>query len=174
MLRLRSRPAVVLSALAILPIASACGSSGGSDGGGSSAKSTKPLRFSAVRDVTSGACPSDSTSAVDDREADTCLHLGKPEMTVTSAKSATVVSEPQLGVTIDLQPKDAGRLKSLTTTLSKRTSPQNELAVTVGSSTDRRLISAPEVRAPIAGGAMQVVGDFTKKSATQLVHDLGS
>lgn len=158
----------------MIPIASACGSSGGSGSDGASTKSTKPLRFSAVRDVTSGACPSDTTSAVDDHEANACLHLGKPEMTVTSVKSATVMSDSQPGITIVLKPHDASRLKALTTTLSKQASPQNKLAVILGSSADRRLLTAPAVQAPIAGPGMQIVGDFTEESAKQLVHDLGS
>ncbi|HWC22617.1 MAG TPA: hypothetical protein VG502_09985 [Flexivirga sp.] len=132
-----------------------------------------PLEFLPVRSETQGNCPAHSATMIEDPTAKTCLHLAKPALTVTTLRSVEATSQPQWSVNIGLGPQDARRFKSLTTTMSRRSSPQNKLAVVVGSPSTGRLLTAPEVVEPIAGGNIRVIGALTRKSANELVHDLG-
>lgn len=93
-------------------------------------------------------------------------------MTVRSVKSADYSSDPQPSVSVTLGADDSRRLKSLTTTVSKRSGDQNRIAALVGTGSDRRLLSAPAVMSPMTNGSMQFSG-LSAKQAKQLAHDLG-
>ena len=65
------------------------------------------------------------------------------------------------------------RFRALTKRLSRKSQPQDQLALVLGTAPNARLLSAPYVQSPIDGGRLQITGGFTKSSAQQVVRDLG-
>ncbi|WP_446664069.1 SecDF P1 head subdomain-containing protein [Flexivirga sp. B27] len=170
MTRVASRSILSLSTIALAATLSACGSSSGGSSGDSASSGAAPLQVRAVKSESQGSCASHSTTMVEDHGS--CLHLGKPAMTVHSVKSAKSSSDPQPSVIVTLGADDSRRLQSLTTTVSKRSGSQQRIAILVGAGSDHRVVSAPTVMEPMTNGSLQLSVDSAKQ-AKQLAHDLG-
>lgn len=67
-------------------------------------------------------------------------------------------------VGITLSDAGAGRFEQVTTELAENAGARAQLAIVV----DGRVLSAPEVQSPIAGGEIDIAADFTQATAERL------
>lgn len=128
-------------------------------------KGTLQLRKVLTR--TDGACTGNtSPDTVASEKSDACYTLGEG-MTITRVKSVDMRVESGNGwsVELDLRPEDTGRLSTLTGQLAREQSPRNALAMV----SNGRVISAPEVQAPITSGKLVLSGNFSRAEAERYV-----
>lgn len=135
----------------------------------------EPLQFRPVLSVSTGSCPTGKASYIRDGQDGSCVRLAAPALTVTQLRSvhATRIQGGTWAVQVVLQPADRARFTTLTTKLTRKRPPRNQLAMVLGTTADRRLLTAPSVQSPIATGSLQITGGLTRSSAQRLVHDLG-
>lgn len=87
---------------------------------------------------------------------------------VTEVKAEQPPGSLKWVVNVVLDGDGARLFEKLSTELAGKTPPQNQLAIVVRG----RLVSAPTVQSPIAGGKVQISGNFNQQSADQLVADI--
>jgi preprotein translocase subunit SecD len=71
-----------------------------------------------------------------------------------------------VGLTLDSE--GAQTFSRLTSELSKKTPPQNQIAIVVRG----RVVTAPSVMSPITGGELEITSNYTQKEAEQLAKDI--
>jgi preprotein translocase subunit SecD len=134
-----------------------------SAGGG--AKPASPLEIRPVTSTKPGACPSGGPGVNGaDVGGPTCFQLGTG---MTVAKVAEARAESGTGgwlVDISLNTQDATRFTALT-----RKYQNHRLALVTGG----KVVSAPTVREPIAGGRVQIAGNLTGDEAKKIARSLG-
>jgi preprotein translocase subunit SecD len=137
---------------------------------GGSARQAAPIRFQHVTAESQGSCASLGTPAAD---GSTCYQL-EEGLTVTQAHNLRVLGpdskNPGWRIAIELSSSDARAFAELTQQAATATpgSPQQKIAIVVGG----RVVSAPAVQSAITGGKIEIQGNYTKKSAEQLLHQI--
>lgn len=122
-----------------------------------------PLRIVPVASTAPGPCPSGGpgVGSVDGR---TCYRLGQGGMTVRRLESAEAERDPYgWHVNIRLDSDDARRFTSLTGRYVK-----HQLALV----SNGKVLTAPMLREPIAGGEVQITGNFTEEQAKKIAAEL--
>lgn len=132
-----------------------------------SATFRQPLELRGVAEVSPKPCAT-GTLAADDG---TCYRLAEETLTVERVKNLETQVDSSSGgylVLLTLYPDDAKAFGELTRKLSQEETPRNQLAVVV----DGKVVTAPAVMSPITGGEVQIVGNFDRAAADQLVKRL--
>lgn len=125
--------------------------------------------------VATGDCSTDPVStpevagacSVDGSEA---FLLGPVALDASHIASAEQIDDPANGAGIVLTLDDPGAavFEDLTSDISTLTEPRNRMAITV----DGKVVTAPTVVGPIAGGVMQIAGEADDPSFTSLIDSL--
>ena len=130
------------------------------------------ISFLPVVSVKAGACPvGGGYPSADGTRTAACYQLDRAAgLTATAPRAVATLSQSSdtWEVDLTLYGKDVPAFAALTATAADKTAPRNELALVVGG----KVISAPRVSTSITGGHLQVSGDFTKQSATDLAEQL--
>lgn len=132
-----------------------------------SATFRQPLELRAVTEAGSPPCATGMLAAGDGA----CYRVAEETLTIERAKDIRTQLDPNAGgfvVLLTLYPEDAKAFGELTRKLSQEEPPRNQLAVIV----DEKVVTAPTVMSPITGGEVQIVGNFDRAAADQLVKRL--
>lgn len=130
------------------------------------------VSFLPVVSVKPGACPvGGGYPSADGVRTASCYQLDRAKgLTPTAPRAVATLSQTADAWEVDLTlyGKDVPALAALTAVAADKSAPRNELAVVI----EGKVLSAPMVSASITGGHLQLSGDFTKQSATDLAEQL--
>ncbi|MEV0801549.1 hypothetical protein AB0I34_27900 [Kribbella sp. NPDC050281] len=87
---------------------------------------------------------------------------------VSEVKAAQSSNDPTWVVNLGLDETGTKSFSELTTELTAKQPPLNQVAIVVGD----RVVSAPSVNAPIIAGQVQIYGNFTQEDAEKLAADI--
>lgn len=87
---------------------------------------------------------------------------------LTNAQAGVANNSVSWMVTLALNTQGANDFYKATTHLSQQAQPRNQFAIVL----DDKVVSAPRVNAPIAGGNAEITGSFTQKEAQELANVL--
>jgi preprotein translocase subunit SecD len=145
-----------------------------SDGAAASTPTAEAVQFRTVLKAEPGGCGASTSPSAD---GTVCgpdgirYTLGEVELDGTHVSEVTKpILRDGAGWIVGLTLDDEGaqRFSRLTTELTTKTPPQNQLAIVVRG----RVVTAPAVMSPILGGKLEISGNYTKKEAEQLIKDL--
>lgn len=146
----------------------------GSSTGGAPAATPEAVQFRAVLKTEPGGCTASTSPSA---EGTACgpdgirYTLGEVELDgthVSEVKQPVFRDASGWTVGLSLDHEGAQTFSRLTTELSKKTPPQNQLAIVVRG----RVVTAPAVMSPITGGQLEITSNYTKQEAEQLVKDI--
>ena len=140
--------------------------------GSGTARTGLQISLLPVVSVKPGACPVGGGYPSADRVSTaSCYQLDRAAgLTPTAPRAVATLSQSAdvWEVDLTLYGKDVPAFAALTAGAADKSTPRNELALVI----EGKVISAPAVSASITGGHLQVSGDFTKQSATDLAKQL--
>ncbi|WP_214323783.1 SecDF P1 head subdomain-containing protein [Nonomuraea sediminis] len=119
-----------------------------------------------VLETSSVPCAAGTVSALD---GTSCYKLGQGMTGIAAEKATAGLSGGTTWVVqVTLNNTDSAKFAALTSTLSQKPAPRNQLAIVI----DGKVITAPAVTQPIPGPALEISGPFTQKDATDLARRL--
>lgn len=120
-----------------------------------------------VAEMGQAPCAQGMTPSADGTE---CFRLsqGMSHIRPKRVAAGQVESDGRWIIQVTLAERDAAAFTELTTRLHQQPEPRNRLAVVV----DGKVLTAPNVTSPIPGGALEISGEFTQKTATELAERL--
>jgi hypothetical protein len=131
-----------------------------------------PIRFQQVTAETSGPCKG---GGVPDADGRTCYRLAaERSMSVSRVKVITVRApdaahgSTSWALLLDLERADAQAFATLSATAAGSLPPGNKIAIVVGD----KAVSAPMVMQAIAGGSVEINGNFDEQAAKSLFRRL--
>jgi len=146
-----------------------------SEEGKASTRAATPeaVQFRPVLKAEPGGC---STSASPSADGTACgpdgirYTLGKVELDGTHVTEVKPVLREGAGWVVGLTLDDEGgrTFGRITSALTTKTPPQNQLAIVVRD----RVVSAPAVLSAITGGKLEISSKFTQKEAEQLAQEI--
>ncbi|MDN5724702.1 MAG: hypothetical protein L0G99_02050 [Propionibacteriales bacterium] len=171
---------VLLVSLVIIPATTGCGLINRLPGMPSPdrQKPANALSFHPVLEVNPAPCAAEATvpPGLPDPSSpeSSCLRGDQARLTVDRLADVKAEIPPNQTtmtwqVTMTLEPDDAQAMAELTTDLADNSDPQNRLAVLL----DEKIITAPAVAGPIAGGTVIITGNYTQQEAEDLARRLG-
>jgi preprotein translocase subunit SecD len=134
---------------------------------------TKPsdptaVEFRRVLTAEPGACPTPAPAGTACDDLGTRYTLGKVELDGSNVSEVKAAAEPNGSgswfIALALDSKGAKLFEQLTADLAKQTAPANQVAIVVRG----KVAAAPAVQAAIAGGKIQITGDYDRAGAEEL------
>ncbi|MEV1175481.1 hypothetical protein [Nonomuraea sp. NPDC049784] len=125
-----------------------------------------PFRLQPVLELSPPPCTSGTVASAD---GTACYRLAEG-MTVRRVGDAQagMLDSQQWGLRVSLEEADAAAFSRLTAELHSQPSPRNQLAIVV----DGKVLSTPVISEPILGSRLEISGNFTQDSATELERRL--
>lgn len=145
-----------LLAIAVILLATGCT-------GNDSPKASFELR--PVTEVGQAPCAQGTTPSTDGTE---CYRLSQGMSRIRPDKVQAGETNGTWVVQVTLNKADATTFAELTTRLNQQAEPLNRLAVVI----DGKVLTAPTIASPIPGGTLEISGEFTQKTATELAERL--
>jgi preprotein translocase subunit SecD len=141
---------------------------------GAPAAAAEAVQFRPVLKAEPGGCSASTSPSADGTACGpdgVRYTLGKVELDGTHVSE---VKKPILrdgsgwtvGLTLDAE--GAQTFSRLTSELSKKAAPQNQIAIVVRG----RVVTAPAVMSPITGGELEISSKYTQKEAEQLAKEI--
>lgn len=138
---------------------------------------TKPsdptaVEFRRVLTAAPGTCPTPAPAGTACDDSGIRYTLGKVELDGSNVSAVKAAAEPNgtggwfIGLTLDS--KGAKLFEQLTADLAEQTSPANQVAIVIRG----QVAAAPVVQSAIAGGKVQINGDYDRDSAEALANKI--
>ena len=146
---------------------------GGDEAGDGPADLREPLTFQQVEEATPPPCGS---GTVPDAAGATCFRLGPERMAVHRVERIEAMPPgPETGqsrwsVRLELTSSDGEAFERLSGRAAER--PQDADGRRIAMMVGGRVLSAPMVTGPVAGGEVMISGDFTRSDAEGLVRTM--